>query len=72
MRINDVCIVSVRQVRSCIRPHVKFSVSMVIVYGPINLPLGLCGYVLLHVLILSPSRVAKVALSNRSTVNAAL
>ena len=29
---NDVCIVSVRQIRSCIRPHIKWSVSMVTVW----------------------------------------
>ena len=43
---NDVCTVSVRQVRSCrhIRPHIKWFVSMVIVL-PLQSSSGVCVWV---------------------------
>ena len=40
-----------------IRPHVKRAVSLVIVDGHLNLPWGLCGYVWVNTLTLSPLRV---------------
>ena len=43
--------------RSDIRPHIKSAVSLVIAYGHSDLPWGLCGYVWVTILTLSPLRV---------------
>ena len=63
---NDVCIVSKASKIVYQVPH-----KMVCQHGDCMATLiflmGLCGYVLLRILILSPSR---VAFANRSTVNA--
>ena len=44
--------------RSDIRPHIKWAVSLVIAYGHghINISWGLCGYVRVNILTLSPLR----------------
>ena len=43
--------------RSDIRPHIKWAVSLVTAYGHFNLPQGgLCGYVWVNILTLSPPR----------------
>ena len=42
--------------RSDIRPHIKLTVSLVIAYGHFNLPWGLCDYVWVNTLTLSPLR----------------
>ena len=64
---NDVCIVSKASKIMYQAPH-----KVVCQHGDCMATLiflrGLCGYELLHILILSPSR---MAFSNRSTVNAA-
>ena len=45
--------------RSDIRPYIKWAVSRVIAYGHFNLPRGLCGYVWVNMLTLSPPRVQR-------------
>ena len=40
-----------------IRPHIKWAVSLVIAYGHFTIPQGLCGYVWVNILTLSPPSV---------------
>ena len=55
----DHTLLNLQIIRSDIRPHIKWPVSLVIAYGHFNLPEDLCGYVWVYILTYSPTVLAK-------------
>ena len=54
--IFDHTFLNLEIIRSEIRPHLNWTVSLVIAYGNLIFLMGSCGYVWVNILTLSPSR----------------